>query len=426
MCRKMDKLVIEGGKRLEGTVEISGAKNAALPVLAATLLSKEPSVIKNVPQVADVFTMVRILKSLGAKVQHSGNTVEVDPVHVKNPVLTYKFVSTMRGSICFLGPLLARFGQAQVSFPGGCVIGPRPIDLHLKGIRSLGAEVSLDHGYVIAKASKLKGARIYLGCAYGSSVLGTANIMMAATLARGRTVIDNAACEPEVVDLGNYLKKMGAKIEGLGSPSIEIEGVKKLEGAAYSLIPDRIEAGTYMIASAMTKGDVTIKNMNLNMLGAMLDKLREAGVLITEKKGNVRIRRQKILKPISVTTLPYPGFPTDLQAQMMALMCIVPGISVITEKIYPERFMHVSELNRMGANIMLEGPSAIVSGSKTLSGAPVMASDLRASAALVLAGLVAEGATDISRVYHLDRGYENLVTKLQSLGARIRREKEIR
>ncbi len=422
----MDKLVIEGGKRLEGTVEISGAKNASLPILAATVLSHETSVIKNVPQVDDVFTMIKILKSLGAKVQQSGSTVKVDPASVKNPVLTYKIVSTMRGSICFLGPLLARFGEAQVSFPGGCVIGPRPIDLHLKGIKALGAQVSLDHGYVVAKAKGLKGARIFLGGAFGPSVLGTANVMMAAVMARGRTVIDNAACEPEVVDLGNYLKKMGAKIQGLGSPSIEIEGVKKLNGAAYSLIPDRIEAGTYMIASAITKGDVTIKNMNLNMLGAMLDKLREAGVLITEKNGNVRIRRERLLKPVSVTTLPYPGFPTDLQAQMMALMCIVPGISVITEKIYPERFMHVSELNRMGASILLEGPSAIVSGSKHLSGAPVMASDLRASAGLVLAGLVAEGATEVSRVYHLDRGYENLVSKLQSLGAKIRREKDIR
>ncbi len=422
----MDKLVIEGGKRLEGTVEVSGAKNASLPVLAATVLSKEPSVIKNVPQVADVFTMVRILKLLGAKVQHNGNTVQVDPGNIKNPVLTYKLVSTMRASICFLGPFLARFGSAEVSFPGGCVIGPRPIDLHLKGIRTLGADVKLEHGYVIAKAKKLKGTRVYLGGAFGSSVLGTANIMMAAVMAHGRTVIDSAACEPEIVDLGNFLKKMGAKIEGLGSPSIEIEGVKRLTGATYSLIPDRIEAGTYMIASAMTKGDVTLKNMNLNMLGAMLDKLREAGVVITERNGHVRVRRERVLRPVSVTTLPYPGFPTDLQAQMMALMCVVPGISVITEKIYPERFMHVSELNRMGANIMLEGPSAIVSGKKKLSGAPVMASDLRASAGLVLAGLVAEGSTEVSRIYHLDRGYENLVAKLQGLGARIRREKDVR
>lgn len=422
----MDKLVIEGGKRLEGTVEVSGAKNAALPILAASFLSKERSVIKNVPQVADIYTMVKIMKSMGAKVNHAADTVEIDASHVKNPVLTYKLVSTMRGSICFLGPLLARFGQAEISFPGGCVIGPRPIDLHLKGVKALGAEVTLEHGYVVAKAKKLKGRRIFLGGAFGSSVLGTANIMMAATLAKGRTVIDNAACEPEVVDLGNFLKKMGAKIEGLGSPSIEVEGVKKLHGATYSVIPDRIEAGTYIIASAMTKGDVTLKNMNLNMLGAMLDKLRDAGVHILEKNGQVRVRRERVLRPVSVTTLPYPGFPTDLQAQMTALMCIVPGISVITEKIYPDRFMHVSELSRMGANIMLEGNSAIVSGKKKLSGAPVMASDLRASAALVLAGLVAEGSTEVSRVYHLDRGYENLVGKLQQLGAKISREKDIR
>ncbi len=422
----MDKLVIEGGKRLEGTVNISGAKNASLPILAATVLSKEKSVIRNVPQVADVFTMVKILKSLGAKVQHNGDTVEVDPAGVRNPVLTYKIVSTMRGSICFLGPLLARFQSAQISFPGGCVIGPRPIDLHIKGIKALGAEVNMEHGYVIAKTKGLKGARVYLGGAFGSSVLGTDNVMMAATMAKGKTVIINAACEPEVVDLGNFLKKMGAKISGLGSPTVEIEGVKKLNGAAYSVIPDRIEAGTYMIASAITKGDVTIKNFDMGMLGAMLDKLRDSGVLVTEKKGNVRVRRSGPLRPVSVTTLPYPGYPTDLQAQMMALMCVVPGISVITEKIYPERFMHVSELNRMGASIILEGPSAIISGKKRLSGAPVMASDLRASAGLVIAGLVAEGVTEVSRIYHLDRGYENLVAKLQHLGAKIRREKDLR
>ena len=294
----MDKIVIEGGRRLEGVVEASGAKNASLPILAATLLSKDTSVIKNVPQVADVFTMVKILKFLGAKVQHSGNTVEVAPVNIRNPLLPYRLVSTMRGSICFLGPLLTKLGRAQVSLPGGCVIGPRPIDLHLKGIRALGADVTLDHGYIIARAKKLKGARVYLGGAFGSSVLGTANVMMAATLARGRTVIDNAACEPEVVDLGSFLKKMGARIEGLGSPSIEIEGVKKLNGASYAVIPDRIEAGTYVIASAITKGDVTIKNMNLDRMGAMLDKLREAGVVITEKNGHVRVRRERVLKPI--------------------------------------------------------------------------------------------------------------------------------
>lgn len=422
----MDKLVIEGGRRLEGVVEVSGAKNAALPILAATVLTKEKSIIKNIPQVADILTMVKILKGLGARVSMAGDTVEIDPSGIKNPVLTYKLVSTMRGSICFLGPFLGRFGEAKVSFPGGCVIGPRPIDLHLKGIRALGAEVTLEHGYVTAKVKKLKGARLYLGGSFGSSVLGTANVMMAATLAKGRTVIDSAACEPEVVDLGNCLKKMGAKISGLGSPSIEIEGVKKLSGVQYSIIPDRIEAATYVIGSAMTKGDVTLKNVTLEMFGAVIDRLREAGVLIHEKNGAMRVRRERVLRPVSVTTLPYPGFPTDLQAQMMALMCIVPGISVITEKIYPERFMHVPELNRMGANIMLEGNSAIVSGQKKLSGAPVMASDLRASAALVLAGLVAEGSTEVSRVYHLDRGYENLVQKLQSLGAKIRREKDLR
>ncbi|MBI4352320.1 MAG: UDP-N-acetylglucosamine 1-carboxyvinyltransferase [Candidatus Omnitrophica bacterium] len=421
----MDKLVIEGGRRLEGVVEIGGAKNASLPILAATVLSRDASVIRNVPQVADVFTLVRILKFLGAKVRHEKDRVEVDPRGISEPVLPYKLVSTMRGSICFLGPLLARFGRARVSFPGGCIIGPRPIDLHIKGIRALGADVTLDHGYVVAEAERLRGGRVYLGGAFGSTVLGTANVMMAATLAKGKTLIENAACEPEVVDLGNFLKKMGARIEGLGSPSIRVEGVKRLGGAHHSVIPDRIEAGTYMIASTMTSGDVTVKNMRLDLLSAMVDKLGEAGALMTEKNGSVRVRRRRgPLKPVSVTTLPYPGFPTDLQAQMMAFMCVVPGISVITEKIYPERFIHISELNRMGAGIILEGPSAIVSGRKKLSGAPVMASDLRASAALVLAGLVAEGRTEVSRVYHLDRGYENLVGKLRNLGARIKREKE--
>lgn len=422
----MDKLVIEGGRRLEGSLDVSGAKNAALPILAATVLTKEKSVIRNVPLVADVLTMIKILRTMGAKVQQAADTVEVDPSGISDPTLTYKLVSTMRGSICLLGPLLARFGYAKVSFPGGCVIGPRPIDLHIKGMRLLGADVELEHGYVHARVKNLRGTRLYLGGSFGSSVLGTANVMMAAVLAKGRTIIDSAACEPEVVDLGNYVKKMGAKISGLGSPSIEIEGVRKLSGAQYSIIPDRIEAGTYMIAAAMTKGDVTLRNMKLDMQGAMLDKLRDAGVQVTEKNGHVRVRRQRVLKPVSVTTLPYPGFPTDLQAQMMAFMCVVPGISVITEKIYPERFMHVSELNRMGANIMLEGHSAIVNGKKKLSGAPVMASDLRASAGLVLAGLVAEGSTEVSRVYHLDRGYEGLVGKLQKVGAKIRREKDLR
>lgn len=419
----MDKLVIEGGHRLEGVITVSGAKNAALPILAATILTKEKTLLKNIPRVADVLTMVKILKSLGCNIQHEGDTLEIDPKNVTKPILPYKLVSTMRGSICFLGPLLARFCEAQVSFPGGCVIGTRPIDLHLMGMEALGAKVTVNHGYIEAKAKRLSGNRIYLGGAFGSSVLGTANVMMAATLAKGKTVIDSAACEPEVVDLGNFLNKMGAKISGLGSPSIEIEGVKKLSGVHYSIIPDRIEGGTYMVASAMTNGDLTLKNINLSNFGAVIHKFKESGITLTEKNGFVRVRRERVLKSVSVTTLPYPGFPTDLQAQIMALMCVVPGISVITEKIYPQRFTHIAELNRMGANIMLEGNSAIVSGSKKLSGAPVMASDLRASAALVLAGLVADGETEVSRVYHLDRGYENLVEKLQKVGAKICREK---
>lgn len=406
---------------------MSGAKNSVLPILAACLLSREKSVIKNVPAVADVSTIVKILKALGAKVNQGEHEIEIEPQDLKSHVAPYKFVSTMRASICVLGPVLARLGKARVSLPGGCVIGPRPVDLHLKGIKALGADIEMEHGDIIAHAHHLKGNRIFLGGAFGSSVLATANVMMAATLAKGKTVIENAACEPEVVDLSYFLVQMGAKITGMGSPTIEIEGVGRLHGALHTVIPDRIETGTLMMAAGITGGDISIRNSSLKFLGAAVDKLRETGLHITEKAGVIRtMRASKKLKPVSLATLPYPGFPTDLQAQMMALLCLVNGISVITEKIYPRRFIHVSELSRMGANVMLEGPSAIINGVKRLSGAPVMASDLRASAALALAGLVAEGPTEISRVYHLDRGYENLVEKLKKLGADIRREKENR
>jgi UDP-N-acetylglucosamine 1-carboxyvinyltransferase len=331
----------------------------------------------------------------------------------------------MRASVCVLGPLLARTGHAEVSLPGGCVIGARPIDLHLKGLRGLGAQIEIQHGYVVAKARRrLHGSPIFLGGSFGSSVLATGNVMMAATLASGRTVIQNAACEPEVVDLAQFLRKMGAKIQGEGSPQIEIEGVKSLKGAHHRIIPDRIETGTFLVAAAMTGGDVTIKKTIPEHQDALTDKLLQSGVRVEKNKNAIRVRRNGRLRSVDVTTLPYPGFPTDLQAQMMALMSITPGISVITEKIYPDRFIHVAELNRMGSRIFLEGDSAIVHGVKRLSGAPVIASDLRASAALVLAGLVAEGATEVRRVYHLDRGYERIEEKLSSLGAHIWREKE--
>jgi len=320
--------------------------------------------------------------------------------------------------------LLAKFKQAKVSLPGGCIIGVRPVDLHLKGLKALGADINIDGGYVVAKAKRLRGAHIYLGGEYGSSVLATDNVMMTATLAQGKTIIESAACEPEVADLAEFLIKMGARIKGHGTPTIEIEGVKVLKGVEHTVIPDRIEAGTFILASLITRGDVLIKNIFLRHLGAVIDKLQESGVSFKTSGTTVRVNSKNYIQPINIATLPYPGFPTDMQAQVLALMCVTPGISVITEKIYPDRFMHVAELNRMGAHIQREGPHAIVSGVKHLSGAPVMASDLRASASLVLAGLVAKGITQISRIYHLERGYENMDKKLEGLGAKIWREKE--
>jgi len=421
----MDKLVIEGGRRLEGAVTISGAKNACLPILAATLLSDEKSVIKNIPALRDMATMLKILKNFGARVQQDGSTITVEPAGYKKYSAPYELVSTMRASVCVLGPLLAKQRRAEVSFPGGCVIGPRPIDLHLKGLKALGAEIKVDRGYIIADGRNLRGGNVYLGGHFGSSVLATANTMMAATLAKGETVIENAACEPEVVDLTHFLIKMGARIKGVATHTLVIEGVKKLHGAEHSVIPDRIEAGTYILAAAITKGDITLKNAMPDHMVALIDKLTEAGLEIKKTPGGaLRARYVRRLRPMDITTLPYPGFPTDMQAQFMSLMAVTDGISVITEKIYPERFMHISELGRMGADILLEGASAIVKGIKGLSGAPVMASDLRASAALVLAGLVAKGRTDVQRIYHLDRGYEKIEEKLLKLGAKVWREKE--
>lgn len=421
----MDKLVVKGGCKLKGEVEISGAKNSALPILAACLLTEEESLIENVPNLRDITTMVKLLHSLGARAHYETGTLVVKPGKNLKPVAPYKLVSTMRASVCVLGPLLTRLGFAEVSLPGGCVIGPRPIDLHLKGLRALAAQIEIQHGYVVARSKRrLRGNEIFLGGAFGSSVLATGNVMMAATLASGKTWIENAACEPEVVDLAQFLKKMGAKIRGEGSPRIEIEGVKQLKGARHRVIPDRIEAGTYMVASAMTGGDVWVKKAVPEHQNALMDRLAQSGVRVEREKNAIRVQRNGRLRAVDVTTLPYPGFPTDLQAQMTALMAITPGISVITEKIYPDRFIHVAELNRMGSQIFLEGNSAIVHGVKQLSGAPVTASDLRASAALLLAGLVAEGNTEIHRVYHLDRGYERIEEKFSRLGARIGREKE--
>ena len=423
-AEEMDKLIIEGGVKLKGEVTISGSKNAVLPIMAATLLTDDACVIKGVPELRDTNTMVKILRSLGKGVEFNKGVVTVTAQKSTNYVADYKLVSTMRASFCVLGPLLGKLKKAKVSLPGGCIIGVRPVDLHLKGMRALGAEVSIDAGYVLVKANKLKGAHIYLGGVYGSSVLATGNVMMAAVLASGKTIIEAAACEPEVVDLAEFLIKMGAKIAGHGTPTIEIEGVKHLHGATHTIIPDRIEAGTMILAALITKGDILIKNVLLKHLGALVDKLEEAGVNIIKADSSVRITYKRPLRAINITTLPYPGFPTDMQAQIMSLMSVTPGITVITEKIYPDRFMHVAELNRMGAHIQREGPLAIVEGIDKLSGAPVMASDLRASASLALAGLAATGKTSISRIYHLERGYENIESKLEGLGAKIWREKE--
>jgi len=420
----MDKLIIEGGVKLKGEVVISGSKNAVLPILAATLLTDEACVINRVPALRDTNTMLKILRSLGKNAEFDKGRVYVASTKNVSFTADYKLVSTMRASFCVLGPLLGRFKKARVSLPGGCVIGIRPVDLHLKGLKALGSDITIESGYVVAEANNLKGNHIYLGGECGSSVLATDNVMMAAVLAEGRTIIEAAACEPEVADLAEFLIKMGAKIKGHGTPVIEIEGVRYLHGAEHSVIPDRIEAGTFMIASLITGGDIILKNVMPQHLSAVIDKLQEAGVSITKTSNSLRPHLPRRLQPINVTTLPYPGFPTDMQAQIMSLMSITPGISVITEKIYPDRFMHVAELNRMGAHIKREGPYAIIEGVRQLSGAPVMASDLRASACLVLAGLVAKGRTEVSRIYHLERGYENMEKKIQALGGRIWREKE--
>ena len=422
----MDKLLIHGGRKLEGSVKISGAKNACLPIIAATLLVDDECIIKNIPELKDVMTMIKILESLGKRVEYKNNTLVVAPGEASSVVASYELVSTMRASIAVLGPLLAKYGEAKVSFPGGCVIGPRPIDLHLKGLRALGAKIEVKEGYIIAKAiPKLKGAKIYLGGHFGSSVLATANTLMASVLAEGKTIIENAACEPELIDLANFLNVMGAKISGVGTPTLRIEGVKKLtNNGEYTIIPDRIEAGTYMIASIVTNGRLFLEGADTEHNLALIDKLEECGGCVLEKKGGIEVfSRTDKVQVTDVTTITYPGFPTDLQAQMMSLVTICDGISVITEKIYPERFIHISELNRMGAEIILEGSTSIIKGVKKLSGAPVMASDLRASAALVIAGLIAEGKTEISRIYHLDRGYEHLEKKFSNVGAKIERVK---
>ena len=415
--------MIKGGVPLHGEVSIGGAKNAVLPILAATLLTSEACVIRRVPNLSDVKFMGQILTWLGAQVRFDGDTVRIHARKIKGAG-DYDLIRKMRGSICIMGPLLGRLKHATVSLPGGCVIGARPINLHLKGFEALGAKVTIEGGYVHAKAKRLVGSPMFLGGRAGSTVLGTANVMMAATLAEGVTVIESSACEPEVVDLANFLNAMGARIVGAGSPTITITGVKELHGADHEVIPDRIEAATFAIAAAATNGEVTLRGARVDHMHAILDKLNTSGVKVEHNATGVTVRRNGRLKPIDITTLPYSGFPTDAQAQMMALMALTPGISIITERIFESRFMHVSELARLGADIEIEGPSAIIKGGKPLSGAPVMASDLRASAALVIAGLAARGTTQVNRVYHIDRGYENIDGKLRQLGARIQRIEE--
>jgi UDP-N-acetylglucosamine 1-carboxyvinyltransferase len=419
----MDSLLIKGGVPLHGEVTISGAKNAVLPIMAATLLTAEPCTIRRVPDLSDVKFMGRILESLGATVKFDGDCLTVHAAKIKG-VGDYDLIRKMRGSICILGPLLGRLHRAKVSQPGGCVIGVRPIDLHLKGLRALGASVKTEAGYVHVSTKRLTGGEVFLGGRAGPTVLGTANVIMGAVLAEGVTIIESAACEPEVTDLCTFLNAMGAKIIGTGSPTITITGVKELHGAEHEVIPDRIEAATYAIAAAATNGEITILGARCEHIQAVLDKLREAGVKAERRGTSLVVRRGGRLKPVDVTTLPYAGFPTDVQAQMMALMVLTPGISIITERIFEARFTHVPELGRLGADIAIEGPSAIIKGGKPLSGAPVMASDLRASAALVIAGLAAKGATQVNRIYHLDRGYEKMDEKLRKLGARIERVQE--
>jgi UDP-N-acetylglucosamine 1-carboxyvinyltransferase len=418
----MDKIIVHGGHRLSGSVRISGSKNSALPILAATLLTREPCVISRVPDLSDIHYMLTILNELGCEVERASGTVTVKAENVLTEA-PYDIVRKMRASICILGPLLGREKEATVSLPGGCVIGDRPIDLHLRGFESLGAAVRVQRGNVKVLAPELRGATINLRGKFGSTVLGTDNVMMAAVLAEGTTVIDGAAEEPEVEDLANFLIAMGAKIEGAGTRRIIIEGVKELHGAEHHVIADRIEAGTFLTAAAIIGDEVTIKRAEPNHLKAILDPLAQAGFVISTGKDSVTLRSSGNSRPLKLETSPYPGFPTDMQAQMCALLSTIDGISVITESVFPQRFMHVAELKRMGANIELQGPTAVINGVNKLSGAPVMASDLRASAALVLAGLKADNSTEINRVYHIDRGYESLDEKLNAIGAQIERVK---
>lgn len=417
-----EKLIITGGNRLEGKVKTNGAKNSALSIMAGALLTKETCILKNVPPLTDVYIMAEVIRKLGVKVEWRGeDSLYINSDDFNHYEAPYELVKMMRASFLVMGPLLARLKKAKISLPGGCAIGARPVDYHIKGFEKMGAQIIVEKGYIEAETKQLKGADIYLDF---PSLGATENIMMAASLAKGVTTIENAAKDPEIVELGNFLIKMGAKIVGLGTDIIKIEGVKELKGVNYNIIPDRIEAGTYMVAAAITGGDILIENVKPILLKSLTTKLEQSGVKVKFNHDSVRVLGPARIKSVDIKTLPFPGFPTDMQAQFMALMTIAEGTSVITETVFEKRFTHAGDLSRMGANIKLEGHIAIVKGVKKLSAAPVMASDLRGGAALVLAGLAAEGTTELSRIYHLDRGYVNLKKKLVSLGADVRRVKE--
>jgi UDP-N-acetylglucosamine 1-carboxyvinyltransferase len=416
----VDKLRISGGKRLEGTVQVSGAKNAALPILCATLLADQPLRLSNVPRLMDISTMAKLLGQMGVQVERSADGMLLDSKKILDPTAPYEMVKTMRASVLVLGPLLARCGRAKVSLPGGCAIGQRPVDQHVKGLQAMGATISIEHGYMHAEAKRLRGARIVMDMV---TVTGTENLMMAAVLAEGETLLENAAREPEVVDLARCLIAMGAKIEGAGSDTIRIQGVAALRGAAHRVMPDRIETGTYLAAVAATGGKVRLTGAAPDTLGATLDKLRETGVAVLTEGSQIEIEAQGRPKAVSVHTAPYPGFATDMQAQFMALDTIASGTATVVETIFENRFMHALELRRLGADIGIQGNTAVVRGVERLQGATVMATDLRASASLVIAGLVAEGETIVDRIYHLDRGYDQMEAKLRGIGADIERVK---
>jgi UDP-N-acetylglucosamine 1-carboxyvinyltransferase len=416
----MDKLVINGGNRLAGEIFISGAKNAALPILCAGLLTADTVQLSNVPKLQDVTTMLKLLQQMGLRIEQDGNSVALNGRAIDKLEAPYELVKTMRASILVLGPLVARFGEAKVSLPGGCAIGSRPVDQHIKGLQAMGAEITIEAGYIYARAKKLKGTRVVTDMI---TVTGTENLLMAATLAEGETVLENAAREPEVTDLANLLVAMGAKIDGIGTDRLVVQGVGQLHGASYAVIADRIETGTFLCAVAAAGGDVTLKNARTDILDVALDKLREAGVIITSGDDWIRVQMAARAKAVSFRTTEYPGFPTDMQAQFMALNAIAEGGSQVTETIFENRFMHVQELNRLGAMIATEGHTAVIQGVDKLVGAPVMATDLRASASLVIAALAAQGETVIDRIYHLDRGYDKMETKLSAVGADIRRIK---